>query len=125
MALRVRRRTVVAGCRATWPDHPGYAGALRTVPPTLWLDRCAARRRPPSMKTWPLKTWPSFDAEGVGTAFSRLVEAFVLMNGRRGQRGDVIGQTGTMVLRWCRRERAPSEDRLLEGKKCDSCLFQR
>ena len=35
MALRVRRRTVVAGCRATWPDHPGYAGALRTVPPTL------------------------------------------------------------------------------------------
>ena len=25
MALRVRRRTVVAGCRATWPDHPGYA----------------------------------------------------------------------------------------------------
>ena len=56
----------------------------------------------------PLKTWPSFDAEGVGIAFWRLAEAFVLMNGRRGQRGDEIGQTRTMVLRWCRRERAPS-----------------
>ena len=47
VALDVRRRTAVAGCRATWPDHPGYAGiagALRTGPPTLWLDRCAAHR---------------------------------------------------------------------------------
>ena len=36
MALCVRRRAVVAGCRATWPDQrpdPGYAGALRTVAP--------------------------------------------------------------------------------------------
>ena len=75
---------------------------VRAAPPLVRLDRCAARRRPPSSNFRvppPLKTWPSFDAEGVGIAFWRLVEAFVLMNGRRGQRGDVIGQTGTMVLR--------------------------
>ena len=70
----------------------------------------------------PLKTWPSFDAEGVGTAFWRLVEAFVLMNGRRGQRGDVIGQTGTRVRRWCRRYRAPSGDRLLRPRRARTCL---
>ena len=57
----------------------------------------------------PLKTWPSFDAEGVGTACWRLVEAFVHVNGRRGQRGDEIGHSGTRVRQWCRRERAPSE----------------
>ena len=39
VALDVRRRKAVAGCRATWPDHPGYAGALRTVPPTLAMAR--------------------------------------------------------------------------------------
>ena len=49
VALDVRRRTAVAGCRATWPDHPGYAGALRTVPPTLRLDRCSPRRLSPSI----------------------------------------------------------------------------
>ena len=33
-----------------------------------------------------LKTLSSFDAEGFGTAFSRLHDAFVLMNGSNGQR---------------------------------------
>ena len=47
-----------------------------------------------------MKTWPSFDAEGVETVFSRLIEAFVVINGRCGQRGDVIRQTSTMVLLW-------------------------
>jgi len=42
VALDVRRRKAVAGCRATWPDQPGYAGALRTVPPTLRLDSCGS-----------------------------------------------------------------------------------
>ena len=69
---------------------------------------------------------PHLTRKAWDTAFSRLDEheAFVLINGRRGQRGDVIGQTGTMVLRWCRRERPHREDRVLQGGKCDSCLFQ-
>ena len=70
----------------------------------------------------PLKTWPSFDAEGVGTAFSRLVEAFVLMNGRRGQIGDVNGQAGTRVIRWHRGHRAAWEDRLLAAGTRPDCL---
>ena len=38
-------------------------------------------------------------------------EAFVLMNGRRGQIGDVNGQTGTRVIRWHRGHRPAWEDR--------------
>ena len=34
VALDVRRRTAVAGCRATWPDHPGYAGGCTSHGPS-------------------------------------------------------------------------------------------
>ena len=71
-------------------DRPSDA----TARPVLCCSPCAAELPPP------LKTWPSFDAEGVGIAFWRLVEAFVLMNGRRGQRGHAIGQSSTRVRRW-------------------------
>ena len=62
------------------------------------------------------------EAEGFGTAFSRLDEAFVLMNGQRGQIGDVNGQTGTRVIRWHRGHRAAWEDRLLAAGTRPDCL---
>ena len=44
------------------------------------------------------------------------------MNGRRGQIGDVNGQTGTRVIRWHRGHRAAWEDRLLAAGTRPDCL---
>ena len=49
-------------------------------------------------------------------------EVYVLMNGRRGQIGDVNGQTGTRVIRWHRGHRAAWEDRLLAAGTRPDCL---
>ena len=61
---------------ATWPDHPSYAGAVRTrtASPPIRIDRCAAHRMRYGSKHFialeNLTPSQSFDGEAFGMALS-------------------------------------------------------
>ena len=63
-----------------------------------------ARAAAPQRRVWSMDRYKVATPQACpnGTAFWRLDDAIVLMNGQRSQRGDAIGHTHTRVCRWHR-----------------------
>ena len=92
-----RRPTVVSGLC----DVYMYNDLISNANTLVRVLRCSGlvARRPPWLPLGTSKPGPSADEEGIGAILSHLLATFVHMVRRRGQLGEVIGQTHARLPR--------------------------